>query len=51
MSERDTRMKELMSQLPQNRGMDWDAVMPVIEFTFSTHLTQSKHESRISRKQ
>lgn len=37
MSERDTRMKELMSQLPQNRGMDWDAVMPVIEFTFSTH--------------
>ena len=30
-------MTELMGQLPQNRGVDWDAVMPVIEFTFSTH--------------
>ena len=37
MNERDKRMKELMGQLPQNRGVDWDAVMPVIEFTFSTH--------------
>ena len=42
MSERDARMRELMSQLPQNRGMDWDAVMPVIEFTFSTHPDPSK---------
>ena len=33
----DDRMSALMSQLPQNRGLDWDAVMPVIEFTFSTH--------------
>lgn len=37
MTERDKRMTELMGQLPQNRGVDWDAVMPVIEFTFSTH--------------
>ena len=34
---REQRMTELMSGLPQNRGMDWDSVMPVIEFTFSTH--------------
>ncbi len=34
---REQRMTELMSGLPQNRGVDWDAVMPVIEFTFSSH--------------
>ena len=33
----EDRMSALMGQLPQNRGLDWDAVMPVIEFTFSTH--------------
>ena len=26
---REQRMTELMSGLPQNRGVDWDAVMPV----------------------
>jgi len=33
----ETRMAELMGNLPQNRGMEWDAVMPVIEFQFSEH--------------
>jgi len=33
----ETRMAELMGNLPQNRGMEWDAVMPVIEFHFSEH--------------
>ena len=33
----EDRMSALMGQLPENRGLDWDAVMPVIEFTFSTH--------------
>ena len=33
----DERMTNLMGNLPQNRGVDWDAVMPVIEFTFSSH--------------
>ena len=38
----DDRMSALMSQLPQNRGVDWDAVMPVIEFTFQYTRRPSK---------
>jgi hypothetical protein len=31
----EERMKQLIGGLPQNRGMDWDAVTPVIDFQFS----------------
>jgi hypothetical protein len=33
----EDRMANLMGGLPQNRNVDWDAVMPVIEFEFSVN--------------
>jgi hypothetical protein len=33
----EERMKQLFGGLPQNRGVDWDAVTPVIDFQFSKH--------------
>jgi len=34
---RTARVAELMQGLPQNRGTQWDAVMPIIDFEFSSH--------------
>ena len=33
----EERMKQLFGSLPQNRGVEWDAVTPVIDFQFSKH--------------
>jgi len=34
---REQRMLELMTQLPQNKGEEWDTVVPVVDFAFSPH--------------
>lgn len=39
---RDQRMIELMSNMPQNRATDFNAVVPVVEFNFSEHADPDK---------
>ena len=37
MNYQEERMKDLVGNLPQNRNVDWDNVVPVIDFQFSDH--------------